>query len=76
VDPTAISDVQQRLIIHCMAHHIIIIIIIIPPQSDHAHSGTVPCNQSQPPPPPKFLPTQHSESYLTQHCNLCILTVA
>ena len=32
--------------------------------------------QSPPPPPSKFLPTQLSESYLTEHCNLCILTVA
>jgi hypothetical protein len=30
----------------------------------------------QQPPPSKFLPTQHSESYLTQHCNLCVLTDA
>ena len=42
----------------------------------HAYSATVPTNQLQQPPPSKFLPTQHSESYLTQHCNLCILTDA
>jgi hypothetical protein len=52
--------------------------LLPPPESIHAHSGRVPCNQSQQPPTPpsKFLPTQHSESYLTQYCNLCILTVA